>query len=135
MSLYLGSSWPGDLLGAFDWLNSRGQPVGAKREPPRSRLPKDVVVLARPLGLHIGETPPWRADINKNQKKRIAIFCFGAISNFLARDYREHGERKRFLWNKCSQRWQIPLNAPGSRAPPSWDGSGPTRAAASFPLP
>ncbi|CAO0823474.1 hypothetical protein DFAR_3710032 [Desulfarculales bacterium] len=33
VSLYLGSSWSGDLLRAFDWLNGRGQPVGAKREP------------------------------------------------------------------------------------------------------
>ncbi|CAO0819663.1 hypothetical protein DFAR_2730003 [Desulfarculales bacterium] len=50
MGLYLGSSWSCDLLGAFDWLSGRGQPVGAKREPfpSLSHLPKGAVVLARP---------------------------------------------------------------------------------------
>ncbi|CAO0823616.1 hypothetical protein DFAR_3800038 [Desulfarculales bacterium] len=46
VSLYLGSSWSGDLLGAFDWPSGRGQPVGAKREPRSSlsHLPKGAVV-------------------------------------------------------------------------------------------
>ncbi|CAO0824504.1 hypothetical protein DFAR_670013 [Desulfarculales bacterium] len=30
MNLYLGLSWLGDLLGAFDWLNGRGQSISAK---------------------------------------------------------------------------------------------------------
>ncbi|CAO0819812.1 hypothetical protein DFAR_1110082 [Desulfarculales bacterium] len=30
VNLYLGLSWFSDLLGAFDWLNGCGQPVGAK---------------------------------------------------------------------------------------------------------
>ncbi|CAO0821561.1 hypothetical protein DFAR_2480011 [Desulfarculales bacterium] len=54
MSSYLRSSWSGDLLGAFDWLSGRGQPVGAKSEPfpfPEY-LSKDAVVLAWPPGLH-----------------------------------------------------------------------------------
>ncbi|CAO0824685.1 hypothetical protein DFAR_810012 [Desulfarculales bacterium] len=42
VSLYLGSSWSDDLLGAFDWLNGRGQPIGAKRElfPSLSTYPR-----------------------------------------------------------------------------------------------
>ncbi|CAO0819867.1 hypothetical protein DFAR_1150025 [Desulfarculales bacterium] len=50
VSLYLGSSWSGALLGAFNWLSGRGQPVGAKRKPfpSLSHLPKGAVVLARP---------------------------------------------------------------------------------------
>ncbi|CAO0823125.1 hypothetical protein DFAR_340008 [Desulfarculales bacterium] len=70
MSLYLGSSWSGDLLGAFDWLRGRGQPVGAKREsfPSLSHLPKGAVVLVRPTGLHMGETPPWRTDMARTRK-------------------------------------------------------------------
>ncbi|CAO0823799.1 hypothetical protein DFAR_3920007 [Desulfarculales bacterium] len=91
MSLYLGSRWSGDLLGAFDWLNGRGQPVGAKREPPWSRLHKDAVVLARPPGLHLDETPLWRADMDEDQKKLIAIFRLGVISYFFARDCMERG--------------------------------------------
>ncbi|CAO0824575.1 hypothetical protein DFAR_710038 [Desulfarculales bacterium] len=55
----------------------------------------------------MGETPPWRTDIDKDQKNRVAIFRFGVISNFFARDYMERGERERLLWGKCAQRWQI----------------------------
>ncbi|CAO0819734.1 hypothetical protein DFAR_1110004 [Desulfarculales bacterium] len=45
--------------------------MGAKQEPfpSLSHLPKGAVVLARPPGLHIGETPPWRTNIDGNQKK------------------------------------------------------------------
>ncbi|CAO0823531.1 hypothetical protein DFAR_3740029 [Desulfarculales bacterium] len=48
------------MLGAFDWLSARGQPVGVQREPFTSlnHLPKDAVILARPPGLHLGEAPP-----------------------------------------------------------------------------
>ncbi|CAO0820448.1 hypothetical protein DFAR_1590003 [Desulfarculales bacterium] len=112
MRLYLGSSWSGDLLEAFDWLSSRGQPVGAKREsfPYLNHLPKGAVVLARPPGLHLGETPPWRTDMDENQKKRVALFRVGVISKFFARDYRERGERERLLRDNCAQRWQNPLS-------------------------
>ncbi|CAO0820369.1 hypothetical protein DFAR_1540020 [Desulfarculales bacterium] len=113
VSLYLGLSWSGDLLGAFDWLNGRGPPVGAKREPfpSLSHLPKGAVVLARPPGLHMGETPPWRTDMDEDQKKRVAIFRFGVISDFFASDGMERSERKRLLRDKCAQRWQIPFSS------------------------
>ncbi|CAO0822714.1 hypothetical protein DFAR_3250011 [Desulfarculales bacterium] len=57
--------------------------------------------------------------MDEDQKKRIAIFRFGAISDFFARDYMERGERERLLRNKCAQRWQIPLPLP---APAGDDG-------------
>ncbi|CAO0822992.1 hypothetical protein DFAR_3420002 [Desulfarculales bacterium] len=114
VSLYLGSSWSGDLLGAFDWLNGRSQTVGAKREPfpSLSHLSKGAVVLVRFPGLHLGETPPWRTDMDENQKKRVAIFRkkrvaifrFSVISDFFARDYMERGKRERLLRDKCAQR-------------------------------
>ncbi|CAO0823466.1 hypothetical protein DFAR_3710024 [Desulfarculales bacterium] len=70
VSLYLGSSWSGALLGAFNWLSGRGQPVGAKRKPfpSLSHLPKGAVVLARPPGLHMDETLPWRPGMDEDQK-------------------------------------------------------------------
>ncbi|CAO0822678.1 hypothetical protein DFAR_3220009 [Desulfarculales bacterium] len=96
------TQWPG--LG-------RCQPVGAKREPfsSLSYLPKDAVALARPPGLHMGETPPWRTDMDEDQKKRVAIFYFDGISDFFARDYMERGKRERLLRDKRAQRWQIPF--------------------------
>ncbi|CAO0821449.1 hypothetical protein DFAR_2340002 [Desulfarculales bacterium] len=74
LSLYLGSSWSGGPawgLRLAQWPGlGRGQPVGKKREPfpSLSHLPKGTVVLAWPPGLHMGETPPWRTDIDKDQK-------------------------------------------------------------------
>ncbi|CAO0821173.1 hypothetical protein DFAR_2180022 [Desulfarculales bacterium] len=96
VSLYLGSSWPDDLLGAFYWLSGHGQLVGAKGAPflSLSHLPKGAVVLARPLSLPLGETSPWRTDMDEDQ--------FGMISDFFARDYKERGER--LLRDKCAQR-------------------------------
>ncbi|CAO0823569.1 hypothetical protein DFAR_3780004 [Desulfarculales bacterium] len=108
MGLYLGSSWSGDLLGAFrlaQWPGlGRGQPVGAKREPfpSLSHLPKSAVVLVQPFNLHLGKTPPWRTDVGEGQKKLVAIFRFGVISDFFARDYMERGERERLLRDKCA---------------------------------
>ncbi|CAO0822755.1 hypothetical protein DFAR_3290003 [Desulfarculales bacterium] len=99
--------------------------MGAKQEPfpSLSHLPKGAVVLARPPGLHMGETPLWKTDIDEDQKKRVAIFRFGAISDFFARDYMENGEREGLLRDKCAQRWQIPSSTtPDCRALPSWDG-------------
>ncbi|CAO0822162.1 hypothetical protein DFAR_2860007 [Desulfarculales bacterium] len=88
----------------------RGQPVDAKREPfpSLSHLIESAVVLARPPDLRLGETPPWRTNRDEDQKKRGAIFRFGVISDFLAKDYMERGERERLLRDKCAQRWQIP---------------------------
>ncbi|CAO0819771.1 hypothetical protein DFAR_630016 [Desulfarculales bacterium] len=60
-------------------------------------------------GLHLGEKPPWRTGKDEDQKKRVAIFRFGVISDFFARDYMERGDRERLLRDKCAQRWQIPF--------------------------
>ncbi|CAO0823068.1 hypothetical protein DFAR_3460047 [Desulfarculales bacterium] len=81
---------------------SRGQPVDAKRKPfpSLSHLSKGAVVLVRSPSLHLGEISPWKIDIDENQKKRIAIFRFGVISDFFARDYMERGERERLLRDK-----------------------------------
>ncbi|CAO0824132.1 transposase [Desulfarculales bacterium] len=78
--------------------------------PYLSHLPKGAVVLARPPGLHMGETPPLRTDMDEDQKKRVAIFRFGVTSDFFVRDYMERGERERLLRDKCTQRWQIPFS-------------------------
>ncbi|CAO0820043.1 hypothetical protein DFAR_1330001 [Desulfarculales bacterium] len=40
--------------------------------------------------------------MDENQKKRIATFRFGVISDFFARDYMERGKRKRLLIDKCA---------------------------------
>ncbi|CAO0823475.1 hypothetical protein DFAR_3710033 [Desulfarculales bacterium] len=48
--------------------------------------------------------------MDENQKKRIAIFRFGVISDFFARDYMERSERARLLRNKCAQQWRIPFS-------------------------
>ncbi|CAO0819662.1 hypothetical protein DFAR_2730002 [Desulfarculales bacterium] len=42
-------------------------------------------------GLHLYEIPPWRTDMDEDQKKRVTIFHFGVVSKFFARDYMEHG--------------------------------------------
>ncbi|CAO0820237.1 hypothetical protein DFAR_1450025 [Desulfarculales bacterium] len=42
--------------------------------------------------------------MDEDQKKRIAIFRFGVISDFFARDCMERGERARFLRDKRVQR-------------------------------
>ncbi|CAO0824307.1 hypothetical protein DFAR_570020 [Desulfarculales bacterium] len=63
--------------------------------------------------------------MDEDQKKRVAVFRFGVISDFFARDYVECGERERLLRDKCAQRWQAPSSsAPGCRAPLFWDGTG-----------
>ncbi|CAO0824284.1 hypothetical protein DFAR_560017 [Desulfarculales bacterium] len=61
------SAW-GPILAQWPRPN-RGQPVGAKREPfsSLSYLPKGAIALARPPGLHLGETPPWRFDMDEDQ--------------------------------------------------------------------
>lgn len=48
--------------------------------------------------------------MDEDQKKQVAIFRFGVISDFFARDYMERGERERLLRDKCVQRWQIPFS-------------------------
>ncbi|CAO0824074.1 hypothetical protein DFAR_4040033 [Desulfarculales bacterium] len=39
MSLYLGSSWSGDLLGAFDWLSGRGLAATSRSAQSESLFP------------------------------------------------------------------------------------------------
>ncbi|CAO0823709.1 hypothetical protein DFAR_3850017 [Desulfarculales bacterium] len=50
--------------------------------------------------------------MDDDQKKRVAIFRFGVISDFFARDYMERGERERLLRDKCAQQRQIPFSNP-----------------------
>ncbi|CAO0821881.1 hypothetical protein DFAR_2710010 [Desulfarculales bacterium] len=45
--------------------------------------------------------------MDEDQKKRVAIFLFGVISDFFVRDYMERDDRARLLRNKCARRWQI----------------------------
>ncbi|CAO0820424.1 hypothetical protein DFAR_1550009 [Desulfarculales bacterium] len=46
----------------------------------------------------------------RGPEKLVAIFRFGIISNFFARDYMEHGKRERLLGDKCAQRWRSPFS-------------------------
>ncbi|CAO0821605.1 hypothetical protein DFAR_2500002 [Desulfarculales bacterium] len=39
VSLYLGSSWSGDLLGAFDWLSGRGLATASQSAQSESPFP------------------------------------------------------------------------------------------------
>ncbi|CAO0822244.1 hypothetical protein DFAR_2910018 [Desulfarculales bacterium] len=39
MSLYLGSSWSDDLLGAFDWLSGRGQTAASRSAQSENPFP------------------------------------------------------------------------------------------------
>lgn len=48
--------------------------------------------------------------MDEDRKKQVAIFRFGVISDFFARDQMERGERERLLADKCAQRWQIPFS-------------------------
>ncbi|CAO0823874.1 hypothetical protein DFAR_3980008 [Desulfarculales bacterium] len=79
--------------------------------------------------------------MGEDQKKRVAIFRFGVISDFLARNYirnyMERGERERLLRDKCARRWRISFS---NRTRPSRSailGGGPgstAKAAASWHL-
>ncbi|CAO0822813.1 hypothetical protein DFAR_320015 [Desulfarculales bacterium] len=63
--------------------------------------------------------------MNEDHKKRVAIFRFGVISDFFARDYRERGEQERLLQESAPSGGKAPSpTALGCRTPPSWDGSG-----------
>jgi putative transposase len=48
--------------------------------------------------------------MNEEQKKRIAVFRFGVISDFVNRAQLERGEKQRLVEQKCAQRWQIPFS-------------------------
>jgi hypothetical protein len=52
--------------------------------------------------------------MDEEQKKRIAVFRFGAIANLVGGIILDRGERERLLREKCDHQWQIPTrNAAG----------------------
>jgi transposase InsO family protein len=48
--------------------------------------------------------------MTEDQKKQVAIFRFGVISDFVTRTYFERGEREKLLKDKCARSWQIPFS-------------------------
>jgi transposase InsO family protein len=52
--------------------------------------------------------------MDEEQKKRIAVFRFGAIANLVGGIVLDHGERERLLQEKCEHQWEIPFS-PRSR--------------------
>ena len=46
--------------------------------------------------------------MTEDQKKRVAAFRFGVISDFVNAAKLEHGERERLLREKCARKWEIP---------------------------
>jgi transposase InsO family protein len=48
--------------------------------------------------------------MNEEQKKQIAIFRFGVISDFVSPTRLGWGERARLLGEKCARQWQIPFS-------------------------
>jgi transposase InsO family protein len=46
--------------------------------------------------------------MTEDQKKRVAAFRFGVISDFVNAAGLEHGERERLLREKCARKWEIP---------------------------
>jgi transposase InsO family protein len=48
--------------------------------------------------------------MNEEQKKQVAIFRFGVISDFVSPTRLGWGERARLLQEKCARQWQIPFS-------------------------
>ena len=48
--------------------------------------------------------------MNDEQKKQVAIFRFGVISDFVSPTRLHWGERARLLKQKCARQWQIPFS-------------------------
>jgi transposase InsO family protein len=48
--------------------------------------------------------------MNEEQKKQVAIFRFGVISDFVSPSRLGWGERARLLKEKCARHWQIPFS-------------------------
>jgi putative transposase len=48
--------------------------------------------------------------MNEEQKKQVAIFRFGVISDFVSPTRLGWGERARLLKEKCARQWQIPFS-------------------------
>lgn len=55
--------------------------------------------------------------MNDEQKKQIAIFRFGVISDFVSPTRLGWGERQRLLKQKCERQWQIPFSQRTRLAP------------------
>jgi putative transposase len=48
--------------------------------------------------------------VDEEQKKQVAIFRFGVISDFVSPARLDWGERTRLLREKCAREWQIPFS-------------------------
>jgi len=48
--------------------------------------------------------------MDEEQKKRIAVFRFGAIANLVGGIVLDRGERERLIQEKCDHQWQIPYS-------------------------
>ena len=55
--------------------------------------------------------------MNDEQKKQVAIFRFGVISDFVSPTRLGWGERARLLEEKCDRQWQIPFSTRTRLAP------------------
>ena len=55
--------------------------------------------------------------MDEEQKKQIAVFRFGVISDFVNRSYLARGEQERLLREKCEKSWQIPFSTRTRLAP------------------
>ena len=57
--------------------------------------------------------------MNEEQKKQVAIFRFGVISDFVSPPRLDWGERARLLKEKCARQWQIPFSSRTRLSPPT----------------
>lgn len=48
--------------------------------------------------------------MTEEEKKQVAVFRFGVISEFMNRVHLDHGEKERLLREKCARRWMIPFS-------------------------
>jgi putative transposase len=59
-----------------------------------------------------GETPQNRRFfMDEDEKKQIAVFRFGVISDFVNRTSMARGEQERLLREKCERSWHIPCSS------------------------
>ena len=58
-----------------------------------------------------------RFFMDEEQKKQIAVFRFGVISDFVNRSHMARGEQERLLREKCARSWQIPFSTRTRLAP------------------
>jgi transposase InsO family protein len=57
--------------------------------------------------------------VDEEQKKQVAIFRFGVISDFVSPARLDWGERTRLLKEKCARPWQIPFSGRTRLSPPT----------------